>query len=69
MTTASRRVCGHERISWGMGAPQGQPLQAFKPFEITIKTHQAPAIGNGQGRQMDIAVQSRAGSSMPRSSW
>ena len=44
MTTASRRVCGHGRISCGMGSPQGQPLQA-------------PAFGDGQRRQMDIGVE------------
>ena len=33
-------------------APQLGQLQALKPFAITIKTHQAPAIGDRQGRQM-----------------
>jgi hypothetical protein len=52
--------CGHEGISRGMGSRQGQPLQAIKPFEIAINTHQAPAIGDRQSRQMGIGAVSAA---------
>jgi hypothetical protein len=41
VTTASRRVCGHERISGGMGSRQRQRLQP-------------PAFGDRQVRQMGI---------------
>jgi hypothetical protein len=37
-----------------MASRQRQPLQACNPFEIAIETHQAPAIGDRQGRQMGI---------------
>ena len=38
-------------------ASQRQPLQTFKPLEIAIETHQAPAIGDRQGRQIGIGTQ------------
>jgi hypothetical protein len=40
-----------------MASRQWQPLQACNPFEIPIETHQAPAIGDRQGRQMDICAE------------
>ena len=36
---------------------QRQPLQAFKPREIAIEAHQAPAIGDRQGCQIGIGAQ------------
>jgi hypothetical protein len=47
-------------ISLGRKPPDAsQPvqLQALKPFEIAIETHQAPAIGDRQGRQMGIGAE------------
>ena len=40
-----------------MASRKWQSLQACKPFEIAIETHQAPAIGDSQGRQMGICAE------------
>ena len=42
--------------SWWRSS-QCQPLQAFKPREIAIEAHQAPAIGDRQGCQICIGAQ------------
>jgi hypothetical protein len=48
---------GTSRVSFRDWSRQEQSLQPGKPLEFAIEAHQPPAIGNRQGRQMDIGAE------------